>query len=169
MAVDDTGRGGQQGGNATQRRFEPLRLSRREPLQIIDAVRPGRVGNALDTRDLTFFSSYDQVANLCVRDPMLAAIRVKGLAPGDTAARLQAAGRIIKPTMNDLAAFIASQIVIIIIVGGFVFSDDMARWVRQRYQQIQSRFEDFAEGALTKPDSELTEDQKTFGKYKQEI
>ena len=46
MAVDDTGGGGEQGGNATQRRFEPLRLSRREPLQIIDAVRPGRVGDA---------------------------------------------------------------------------------------------------------------------------
>ena len=30
----------------TQRRFEPLRLARREPLQIIDAVRPGRVGDA---------------------------------------------------------------------------------------------------------------------------
>jgi hypothetical protein len=34
---------------------------------------------------------------------MLAAIGVKALAPGDTAACLQAAGRIIKPAMNDLA------------------------------------------------------------------
>jgi hypothetical protein len=38
-----------------------------------------------------------------MRDSMLAAIGVKALAPGDTAACLQAAGRIIKPTMNDLA------------------------------------------------------------------
>jgi hypothetical protein len=72
-------------------------------LQIIDAIRPGRVGNALNTRYLTFFGSYDQLASLGMRDSMLAAIGVKALAPGDTAACLQAAGRIIKPTMNDLA------------------------------------------------------------------
>ena len=95
--------GGQQSGNATQRRFEPLRLARREPLQIIDAVRPGRVGDTFDADDLTLFSSYDQIANLGMRDSMLAAIGVKALAPGDTAACLQAAGRIIKPTMNYLA------------------------------------------------------------------
>ena len=103
MAVDDTGRGGQQSGNAPQRRFEPLRLARREPLQIIDAVRPGRIGDTFDADDLTLFSSYDQLANLGMRDSMLAAIGVKALAPGDTAACLQAAGRIIKPTMNYLA------------------------------------------------------------------
>jgi hypothetical protein len=43
-------------------------------LQIIDAIRPGRVGNALNTRDLTFSSSYDQLANLGMRDSVLAAI-----------------------------------------------------------------------------------------------
>ena len=103
MAVDDTGGGGEQGGNATQRRFEPLRLSRREPLQIIDAVRPGRVGNAFKTRDFAFFSGYDRLANLDMRDSMIAAIGVKALAPGDAAACFQAAGRIIKPAMNHLA------------------------------------------------------------------
>jgi len=103
MAVDDTGGGGEQGGNATQRRFEPLRLSRREPLQIIDAVRPGRVENAFTTRDFAFFSGYDRLANLDMRDSMIAAIGVKALAPGDAAACFQAAGRIIKPAMNHLA------------------------------------------------------------------
>jgi len=86
MAVDDTGGGGEQGGNATQRRFEPLCLSRREPLQIIDAVRPGRVGNAFKTRDFAFFSGYDRLANLDMRDSMIAAIEVKALAPRDAAA-----------------------------------------------------------------------------------
>ena len=38
-----------------------------------------------------------------MRDPVLAAIGVRALAPNDTAACLQAAGRILKPTMNDLA------------------------------------------------------------------
>jgi hypothetical protein len=95
--------GGQQGGNATQRRLDALRLSRSQPLQIIDAVRPSRVGNALDACGLTFFSSYDQLANLGMGDSMVAAIGVKALAPGDTAACLQAAGRILKPAMNDLA------------------------------------------------------------------
>ena len=81
MAVDDTGRGGQQGGNATQRRLEPLRLCRRHPLRIIDAIRPGRVGIALNTRDLTFSSSYDQLANLGMKDSVLAAIGVKRSRP----------------------------------------------------------------------------------------
>ena len=57
-----------------QRRLEPLRLRRGQPLQIIDVIRPGRAGNALNTRDLTFSRSYDQLANLGIGDSVLAAI-----------------------------------------------------------------------------------------------
>src|SRR5262249_14395552 len=64
---------------------------------------PRRFGNALDTRDLVFFGSHDQLANLCMWNPVVAAIGVKSLAPGNTAARLEAAGRIVKTAMNDLA------------------------------------------------------------------
>ena len=55
------------------------------------------------TRDFAFFSGYDRLANLDMRDSMIAAIGVKALALGDAAACFQAAGRIIKPAMNHLA------------------------------------------------------------------
>ena len=71
--------------------------------KIVDAVGAGRLGDALDTGDLTLFGSDDKLADLGVRDPVLAAIGVEPLPPGDAAARLQAAGRIIKPAMDDLA------------------------------------------------------------------
>jgi hypothetical protein len=80
-----------------------LRLGRGEPLQIVDAVGAGRLGDALDTGDLTLFGSDDKLADLRVRDPVLTAIGVEPLPPVDAAACLQAIGGIIKSAMNDLA------------------------------------------------------------------
>src|SRR5437016_4939212 len=71
--------------------------------KIIDAVCARRVGNPLDTCNLALFGGDDQLADLCVRDPVLTAKGVKAIAPGNTAARLQAAGQIIKSAMYDLA------------------------------------------------------------------
>ena len=71
-----------------QRRFEPLRLHRGEPLQIVDTVGACRLGDALDTCDLAFFDGDDQLADFGMRNPVLAAIAVKVRAPGNTAAGL---------------------------------------------------------------------------------
>src|SRR5438552_4517856 len=89
--------------NAAQRRFEPLRLGRGQPLQIVDAVGARRLGDALDTGDLTLFGSDDKLADLRVRHPVLMAIGVEPLPPGDAAACLRAAGQIIKSAMDDFA------------------------------------------------------------------
>jgi hypothetical protein len=72
-------------------------------LQIIYAIGTGSVRDPLDPSDPAFFDSDDQLANLRVRDPVRAAIGVKALAPGDATARLQASGRIIESSVNDLA------------------------------------------------------------------
>jgi hypothetical protein len=88
MAVDDPGRRRQQGGDAAQRRFEPLCLRRGQPLQIVDSICAGRIGYALDARDLALLGGNDQFADLLMRDAMLAAIGVQTLTPRDTAARL---------------------------------------------------------------------------------
>ena len=72
-------------------------------MQIVDTVRLGRIGDALDTCDLAFFDGDDQLANSGMRNPVLAAIAVKALAPGDTAACLQTARLILKSAVNKLA------------------------------------------------------------------
>jgi len=72
-------------------------------LQIVNTVCSGGVGDALNTRDLAVLRGDDQLADLGMRDSVLAAIAIKALAPGDTAARLQTACLLVKPPMNDLA------------------------------------------------------------------
>src|SRR6516162_2507131 len=103
MAVDDTGRGWEQGGNATQGCFKPLHLCRGQPLQPVDAVFPGGFGNALDPRDFRVFCSDNQLADLGIRNPALAAIPMQALTPGNAAAGFQPTCRIAKTAMNYLA------------------------------------------------------------------
>jgi len=86
VTVDDSGRGREQGGDATQRWFELLRLWGAEPLEIVDTVYPGGVGNSLETREFGLLCGDDQLADLGMRNPVLATIRVEALSPGDTAA-----------------------------------------------------------------------------------
>src|SRR5438046_2073148 len=86
---------------AAQRWLQSLRLGGGQPLQIVDAVRPRRVGNLLDSCDLALFGGDDQLSDLRVRDPVFAAVFVEALTAGDAAVRLQAICRIIKATMDD--------------------------------------------------------------------
>jgi len=72
-------------------------------LQIVNTICSGGVGDALNTRDLAVLRGDDQLADLGMRDSVLAAIAIKALAPGDTAACLQTACLLVKPPMNDLA------------------------------------------------------------------
>src|SRR5262245_58416137 len=50
VAVNNSGRGREQSGYAMHLPFEAFRLRRGEPLQVVDAIRSGRFGNALETR-----------------------------------------------------------------------------------------------------------------------
>jgi hypothetical protein len=103
MAVDDAGRRGQQGGGAAQRWFEPLRLRGIQPLQIIDAVAARGGGDFFEPGELFLAAGDDQLPELGMRNPVLAAVGIKPLAAGNAAARLQAARRVIEPGMDDLA------------------------------------------------------------------
>ena len=86
-----------------QRGFEPLGRRRAQPLEVVDAIRLSRFGNAFEAREFGLFCGDDQHANLGMGNPVPATIRVQTLAPGDTAARLQTSRRVVKPGMNDLA------------------------------------------------------------------
>ena len=72
-------------------------------MQIVNTICSGGVGDALNTRDLAVLRGDDQLADLGMRDSVLAATAIKALAPGDTAACLQTACLLVKPPMNDLA------------------------------------------------------------------
>ena len=69
-----------------QRGFEPLGRRRAQPLEVVDAIRLSRFGNAFEARDFGLFCGDDQLADLGMRNPVLATIRVEALSPGDTAA-----------------------------------------------------------------------------------
>ncbi len=103
MAVDDAGRRRQQSRDAIKRRFETLRLRGGEPLDIVDAIGARRGRDLFEGRDLALVGGDDQLAELGMRNPVVAAIAVEPLAPGDAACRLEAAGRVIDPAMDDLA------------------------------------------------------------------
>jgi hypothetical protein len=63
--------------------------------------------------------------------------------------------------------FIGSQVIIAIAVGGFVFTDSVARWVRQRSQTVQLRLEEITEALQTR--TELTERQKAIVELQDKI
>jgi hypothetical protein len=62
MGVDDAGGRRPQRGDAGQRRFQFPRLTRRQPLQVIDTVAPALLQQTLQRRALGFIGGHDQLA-----------------------------------------------------------------------------------------------------------
>src|SRR5215472_600558 len=103
MAVDDSGGRRQQGGDAVQRRFEPLGLGAIQPLQILNTVAVRSSGDRFQTRHLGFARRDDQFSYSGMRDAVVLTISVEAVPAGDAGAGFQAADRIVEPAMNDLA------------------------------------------------------------------
>src|ERR1051326_5088484 len=103
MAVDDAGRGRQQSRDAVEFGLHALRLWRREPFEIVDAIGARRGLDLLDAGELVVAGRDDQFPEPGMRDAVLSAIEVEPFTPFDAAARLQAPLWIIEPAMDDLA------------------------------------------------------------------
>src|ERR1051326_7527218 len=103
MAVDDAGRGRQQSRDAVEFGLHALRLWRREPFEIVDAIGARRGLDLLDAGDLVVAGRDDQFPEPGMRDAVLSAIGVEPFAAFAAAARLQAPLRIIEPAMDHLA------------------------------------------------------------------
>ena len=103
MAVDDAGRGRQQGGAGLQVRLQGLDRVGAEPFQIADAVRLGQRLDLLQGRDLVRRAGDDQLAQTLMGNAAAGAIGIELFAAGKAQPRFQASGRIIDPGMNDFA------------------------------------------------------------------
>ncbi len=103
VAVDDPGRRRQEGRDAVQFRLEAPRLRRVEAFEIIDAIDARRVRNPVERRKLRLAGGDDDLAELRVREPMLAAIGVEATAALDAGRRLQAVLGIVDAAVDDLA------------------------------------------------------------------
>src|SRR5271169_5279399 len=60
-------------------------------------------GDLFQSRNLILLGGDDQLAQLSMWNPVLAAIGIEPLAPGDATCRLEAASRVVDPAVDDFA------------------------------------------------------------------
>lgn len=101
VAVDDAGRGREQGGRAVQGRFERLRLAGRERLQVVHAIGGGAGGDAFEAGGFVVRGGDDELAQTLVADAARRAVLIEQVLAAHAQAGLQAAGRIVDAGMDD--------------------------------------------------------------------
>ncbi|MNQ92181.1 hypothetical protein D3C85_1075980 [compost metagenome] len=102
MAVEQAALRRQDGGVGVQFRLQRPRLGAGQMFQPLDAVGRRLPEDGLDALDLGLFGRHDQLAALPVVDLVAAQKVIEGAAPLDAELRLQRAGRIIEPAVDDL-------------------------------------------------------------------
>src|SRR6267378_1093359 len=102
VAVDDSGRGRVERGDAVQLGLERERLLARHPHHVGDAIGVRLRLDFLQLRQLPFVAGDDQLAAAPVRDAVRDAVLVKQPFPCHAAGRLEAAFRVIDARVNDL-------------------------------------------------------------------
>jgi hypothetical protein len=103
MAVDDTGRRGQQRRRRAERGFPACHFSRVQPLQVFDAIAGGGFRDPRQFRFFRLARRHDQFAAAAMLDAMFGAVAIEHVAAGHAQQGLQAVLRVVDSGMDDLA------------------------------------------------------------------